>query len=105
MTVMLYQPADEENPEVWGMRVAYQIVDEGEVEDALANGWFRHPNDIEMEREAPGILDHAAKNIPALIVGLSEAELTALLEAEQAGKTRKGVITLLEEALTAPGAA
>lgn len=46
MTVMLYRPADEPNPQVWGWNVEHKVFAEADAESAVANGWSRHPLDV-----------------------------------------------------------
>lgn len=42
---MLYRPAEEPNPDVWGWNVEHKVFAEADVDVALADGWARHPLD------------------------------------------------------------
>lgn len=50
-TTMLYRPAETPNEACWGLNVEHQIVPTDDVDGALADGWFRHPNDFPAEGE------------------------------------------------------
>lgn len=52
MTVMLYRPADEPNPVVWGWNVEHRVFGEADVDAALADGWARHPLDVNARAES-----------------------------------------------------
>jgi len=56
---------------------------------------------VQNAAKAPDVLDGTTKQIAAAIQGLEVEQLMELMEREQAGKTRKGVVRLLEEALGA----
>jgi hypothetical protein len=53
MTVMLYRPADEPNPEVWGWLVEHKVFAEADVPVALGEGWAKHPSDALPKDEEP----------------------------------------------------
>jgi hypothetical protein len=57
------------------------------------------PSMDETAQAAPDILDSSTKDISVAIEGLSAEELQGLLAREQAGKARKSVVKLLEEAI------
>ena len=57
------------------------------------------PSMDETMESAPDILDGSAKEIAAAIEGMTDEELKDLLARENAGKTRKSVVKLLEEAI------
>lgn len=44
MGVMLYKQG--RGTKVWGKDVQVKVVDDGDVEDHLADGWVRHPNEV-----------------------------------------------------------
>jgi hypothetical protein len=47
MSVMLYRRGAEPNPAAWGENLETCIVDEGDLDVVMADGWFRHPRDID----------------------------------------------------------
>jgi hypothetical protein len=49
----------------------------------------------------PSLLDGNAETVKAGLAGMSAEDLTALRGQEEAGKTRKGVIAAIDEALAA----
>lgn len=44
MGVMLYKQG--RGTKVWGKEVQAKVVDDGDVEDHLADGWVKHPNEV-----------------------------------------------------------
>ena len=44
MSVMIYQAGGDTN--VWGRKLKTKIVGQDEVAENLANGWYKHPNDV-----------------------------------------------------------
>ena len=34
---------------IWGINIDTKIVDESEVDSFIAQGWYRHPNDVKYE--------------------------------------------------------
>lgn len=107
---MLYRAADKPNAELGGRKLTYRIVGDDAVEAAEAEGWFRSPDDAEGSKaESPSeadpilkLLDENAATIIENIPALTPDEIGRLIAAEQAGKTRKGVIKALEEAVKDP---
>lgn len=106
---MLYRP-HESGPvhHVWGNKCNLLVVEDATAEAAaLADGWnVSPPPEGEAWPEAPdpsefSLLDQSALKIADALPALSPEELTTLLDAERAGKTRKGVVTLLEDAIAA----
>lgn len=54
---------------------------------------------VEVVPHEPDVLDGTTKEIAAAIEGMEVEELVELMEREKAGKTRKGVVKLLEDAI------
>lgn len=103
-TTMLYRPGSEVNPAAWGLPVETLIVPDSGIEDALAQGWFTHPSRFPAASESGpynDFLDNNVAEIVPLLADLSADELSALLLAEKAGKTRKGLLAEIEKALAA----
>jgi hypothetical protein len=107
---MLYRPAGTDHGlvhEVWGHKVHLLTVDGPDAEAAaVSDGWSLSPppeGGCWPERSEFSLLDEPAKRIVGALPDLTADELKALLEAEQSGKARKGVVKLLEDALTAKG--
>ena len=46
MPTMLYRPGTEINPGAWNEKIDTCIVDEGDLEAVLKDGWYRHPKDF-----------------------------------------------------------
>ncbi|MBZ4768479.1 hypothetical protein HU131_24645, partial [Salmonella enterica subsp. enterica serovar Typhimurium] len=44
MGVMLYKQG--RGTKVWGKEVQAKVVDDSDVEDHLADGWVKHPNEV-----------------------------------------------------------
>ena len=47
----LYRPSDTPNPGAWDLCVEARVFDGDAIEAALADGWFKHPNDFPAEGE------------------------------------------------------
>lgn len=65
--------------------------------------WAHPANEADVLADAggpPGVLDMKMVDIPAAIVGLQTKEVQGLLEAEQAGRARKGVMAALSDELS-----
>lgn len=107
-TTMLYRPGLAPNPEAWNQPVDTTIVADEDVDDALAEGWFRHPSDFPVEGKEPGpydsLLDAPVKDIVPLLGELSVEELAGLKAAETAGKKRSGLIGDIDKAIEAKAA-
>ena len=62
--------------------------------------WFKSadPEDVTDDLGGePNLLDNSIPDIVAGLAGLSDKQLDGLLSAEQAGKTRKGVLAAIED--------
>lgn len=51
MGVMLYKQG--RGTKVWGKEVQAKVVDDGDVEDHLADGWVKHPNEVPETNDEP----------------------------------------------------
>ncbi len=51
MGVMLYKQG--RGTKVWGKEVQVKVVDDSDVEDHLADGWVRHPNEVPETNDEP----------------------------------------------------
>lgn len=111
MATMLYRPGEAVNEAAWGLKVDFTIVEDGALDAALSDGWYRHPDDFpapeveaapEAAVEAPvSPLDAKVADIVPTLADLTAEELAGLLEAENAGKARVGLIAAIEKAQTA----
>lgn len=99
--VMLYRGSEKPNAELGGRKLAYRVVAGDDVEGALSEGWSHSPDEAEHGAAEPALLDRNAKDIEAALPGLTDEELLATLDAETAGKTRKGVIAAIEAEVAA----
>ncbi|MEB6533274.1 hypothetical protein MXM51_01750 [Pantoea stewartii] len=52
MSVMIFQAGG--NTHVWGRKLQTKVVEEDDVNDYLANGWYSHPNEVPDEKEIGG---------------------------------------------------
>lgn len=75
------------------------VADKGEHDDALDAGWLEAADYLGSVKVEATLLDGNAKEIAAALPGLSLEELEKLKAEETAGKTRKGVISLIETAI------
>lgn len=109
---MLYRPAialTAFNPEAWNLPLDTLIVEDGAIDAARADGWLTGAEAVEAlvpnEDLSPydSILDTPVAEIVPLLNEFTVDELSLLLAAEHAGKTRKGLITEIEKALAAKG--
>lgn len=97
---MLYRPGTETR--VWNKYdVDTLVVDESETERHLADGWHLRPGDWEQGEAAgaggqPNLLDNPANVIIPALADKPLDELEALMAAEQAGKTRKGIVAAIQ---------
>lgn len=105
-TTMLYRPGSDPNPEAWHLPVETTIVADEDIEEALAEGWYRHPADFPTSPEAapePGpydsLLDAPVKDIVPLLVEMTVEELAQLKAAEAAGKARSGLLGDIAKAI------
>lgn len=108
---LMYRPAAEGHAEeVWGVMCNLLTVEDADAEAAaLDDGWSLTPPS--KDAPAPGkgsdatsefsLLDEPLRVIKDQLEALTAEEVDALLTAERNGKTRKGVIAALEEALEA----
>lgn len=86
-----------------------RVDDQEALDVALDAGWLRLPPTNELEPAEPATptlaaLDTSAAALIAAIPEMTPEELAAMLEAEKAGKARKGLIAALEKALAPPSA-
>lgn len=104
MPTMLYRPGETVNPAAWNEKIDTCIVDEGDLEAVLADGWYRHPSDFPTPAaEIPlTALDESAAKIIAALPEMTPEELQALLDGELVGKNRAGLVKALEKALQPP---
>lgn len=49
MNVMLYKEG--RGTQVWGRQYKTVIVDDSDVDSFIADGWFKHPSDVEADKE------------------------------------------------------
>lgn len=100
---LLYRKGDDGEHQVWGHKVDLREVHDAEqLKEALGAGWTLRPdghNDEPKQASEFALLDEPVKAIKAELPKLTDEELLTLLEAEQRGKTRKGVVEALEEAV------
>lgn len=64
--------------------------------------WFRSADEADVTRDLggePGLLDKSIRDIVGALGGLTDQELNGLLSAEQAGKTRRGVLAAIQDEL------
>lgn len=99
---LVYRDGGEE--EVWGRKCALlEVHDADGLAAALGEGWTLRPDGLNEEpaeaASAFSLLDEKVAVIVEHLPALTKDELSALLEAEQAGKTRKSVIEAIEAAL------
>lgn len=62
--------------------------------------WFRAADEADVTADLggePNLLDKSARDIVVALSGLTDQELNGLISAEQAGKTRKGVIAAIQD--------
>lgn len=93
MTTMLYRPATEPNDQVWGLSVEHRIFEDDALDEPLSSGWFETPQEA---AAGPDLNDKGVKEITATLPDLTDEDLLALLDKEQAGKTRKSVVAAIE---------
>jgi hypothetical protein len=74
-------------------------IDERRFGELIAQGWHPTLADAISPAPEPSLLDKAAPEIIAALPELDGEALLALYDAEKAGKTRKGVIAAIEEAI------
>jgi len=101
---MLYKPGS--MLRVWHKHdVDFIKVPTAEIEEHLNQGWFLRPGDWEKGDEPEAVvaaagsgnlLDNPANVIIPALAGLPLEELEALLAAEEAGKTRKGIVRAIQ---------
>lgn len=94
----VYREGDDLN---WdGRMVGHKHVqDEGNLKQALADGWLLPRDFLAAPRVEKTLLDKTAAEIIAEIPSLSGEALLELLEAEEKGKTRKGVLAAIKDAI------
>lgn len=101
---MLYRKRDTINAEAFNLPLDTIIVADAEVEDAMAEGWQHAAEAIaSLEPASPyaDILDNTAKDIEALLPGMTAAELHDMRAAEAAEKARAGLLTAIDKAIAA----
>jgi hypothetical protein len=103
---MLYRAGSKPNPAVDNLHVEHTVIDKADLDKHLADGWYASPADIPAKAEKPdapetplSLLDESAATITETLPALTPDELKALLDAENAGKARKGVTAALEKAI------
>lgn len=98
--LMLFRDGDDID---WdGRRVGIRIVADAEDhESAVADGWAEAADFLNAEANDRSLLDLTAKEIEAALPALDLEELETLKAAEEAGKTRKGVLTAINAAIDA----
>ena len=107
MTTMLYRDASHPDvrpdrvQDIWGTRMEVEVFEDDALDGTDAEGWRAHPNDVITPDAEPSVLDGTVAEVAATLPGLSRDALEALLAAERAGKTRKGVVEAIEGALAA----
>lgn len=86
---------------VWDGRDTDRLVVDGKSahEAALADGWAEAADFLVSTPSAKSILDGNAKEIAEALPDLSLEDLEKLKADETAGKTRKGVLSLIETAI------
>jgi hypothetical protein len=101
----VYRPGDEGE---WdGVKMDFGTVTDADDEaQALSKGWFLHPSDFPKAVKADetpqgGLLDQNARDIEKALPALSIEELEQLKADEEAGKSRKGVLTDIDAAINA----
>lgn len=78
------------------------IVADGDAHDEAAkDGWQTAADYLAVETSTPSLLDGSAKEIEPALAALDLAALETLKADEQAGKTRKSVIALIDAAIDA----
>lgn len=97
---MLYKVSEKPNAELGGRKLVYRATAADAVEEALAAGWSTSPDEAEFGEAAPvaeaSLLDGSIEEIKSALPALTDEDLLATLDAETAGKTRKGVISAIE---------
>lgn len=98
--LMLYRNGDDIE---WdGRKVGVRTVtDADDHETALADGWAEAADFLNAEANDRSLLDCTAKEIEAALPSLDLEELETLKTAEEAGKTRKGVLASISAAIDA----
>jgi len=98
--LMLYREGDDHE---WdGRKVGILIVnDADEHEAARADGWAEAAEFLNAEANDRSLLDCTAKEIETALPALTLEELETLKAAEEAGKTRKGVLASINAAIDA----
>ncbi|KKC25828.1 hypothetical protein [Sphingomonas sp. SRS2] len=76
-----------------------RIGGEDELTAALADGWLLPRDFLTAPKAEKTLLDKTAAEIIAEIPSLSGEALLELLEAEEKGKTRKGVLAAIKDAI------
>lgn len=103
---LLYKRAEGGNSQpIWGLGnfEVLEVADQAAQDEATADGWTLQPEagDAPSAPAAFSLLDEKVAVIVEHLPALTHDELSELLAAEKAGKTRKGVIEALEEAISA----
>lgn len=88
---------------IWEGRSASSriVANEGERKAAMADGWREAADFLAGPAAHKTLLDENAKTIEARLPDLDLAALEKLLADEKAGKTRKGVLAMIEAAIDA----
>jgi hypothetical protein len=96
--LVLYRDGDEFE---WdGRGTDRTVVEDKDAHDAaLTEGWAQAADYLASVPHEESLLDGSAKDIAAALPDLSLEELEKLKADEQAGKTRKGVLSLIDTAI------
>lgn len=104
---MLYRKREAVNAEAFNLPLDTIIVADGEIDDAMAEGWL-HADAAISSLDAQKIigpyaeiLDQKVPDITALFDAMSATELRDMRIAEQGGKTRAGLLTAIDKAIAA----
>lgn len=99
----LYREGDGRDAFKWDGRMTemVSVADSEEHEAALADGWSDGADYLASEQQSLSLLDQNAKAIAQVLPELTLDELEALKADELAGKTRKGVLADIDEAIDA----
>lgn len=99
----LYREGEGRDAFKWDGRMTEMltVADSEEHEAALADGWSESADYLATEQQSLSLLDQNAAAIIQVLPELTLEELEALKADETAGKTRKGVLASIDEAIDA----
>lgn len=103
---MLYRKRAEKNAEAFNLPLDTIIVADDDIGGAMAEGWLDAASAIaSLTSPKPGpydsFLDATVAEITPLLDEMTADELTQLRAAEEGGKTRAGLLTAIDKAITA----